>query len=227
MRYVTLAALAAGALLATSGSQAANPTTTTPLPTKAKTIHVTDKMWSCKSPQNGTVVYSHIEHANVDAVHLDKGCTGRLTLHIWTNARDAVKLHDGAHDLVVTGDVFCAGKIGIVHQDGVQAMGGTKVTFEGWKENCPSGNNGGFFFNTGTGGQGLPTDVVCDHCSIYYGNASWHISHSLRSGATNSIAYRGPGGAAPKTCWRIEKWAQSPVNSNNHCLPKPPASWVK
>jgi hypothetical protein len=138
-----------------------------------------------------------------------------------------VKLHGGAHDLVVTGDLFCAGKVGKVHQDGVQAMGGTKVTFENWKENCPSGNNGGLFFASGVNSNSLPTDVTCDHCSIYYGNASWHISRSLRSGATNSIAYRGPGGAAPKTCWRIEKVAQSPVNSHNTCLPKPPDSWVK
>lgn len=222
MRIRVITAALAISLVAAAASQAV---------TRPKGQHLVltlhNKTWSCKGPQQGSVINVREDGGDLDAVHLDSGCTGTVTLHIWTNQRDGVKLHGGAHDLVVTGDLYCGGKVGKVHQDGVQAMGGTRVTFENWKENCVSGNNGGLFFASGINSNSLPTDVTCDHCSIYYGNASWHISRSLRSGATNSTAYRGPGGAAPKGCWRIEKSAQSPVDKGNTCLPKPPDSWVK
>src|SRR5438128_1814647 len=64
-----------------------------------------------------------------DAVHLDSGCSGNMTLHVTTGSDDGIKVHEGAHDLTVNGSVTCNGRDGTVHQDGIQAMGGQRVTF--------------------------------------------------------------------------------------------------
>jgi hypothetical protein len=58
----------AAALVVTSALAPA-ATRTPKLPTTAKTITLTDKSWSCKSPQNGTTVNVH---RPADAAHLDQ-----------------------------------------------------------------------------------------------------------------------------------------------------------
>src|SRR5690242_8418478 len=75
------------------------------------TIRVWNQTWYCNSPQEGTVVEVRIlDHHPTDAVHLDDGCTGRLTVRVFTNGADGIKVHTGAHDLVVTGNVTCDGR---------------------------------------------------------------------------------------------------------------------
>src|SRR3954471_7728281 len=90
------------------------------------TLH--NEAWHCDAPQAATVVNVVIDNGeHIDAIDLDAGCTGSIVLNVLTNGGDGMKIHDGAHDLSVTGSVVCNGRSGTVHQDGIQAMGGRNV----------------------------------------------------------------------------------------------------
>jgi hypothetical protein len=181
-------------------------------------VTLKDKTWHCKGPQNHTQVNVRITNENIDAVHLDAGCTGSIRVRIFTMKRDGIKVHAGAHDLEVWGSIRCKGKNGIVHQDGVQAMGGDHVTLKWLGVRCPTGNNGGLFVNTGTGGKSTPTDILCEHCNLFEGNAAVHGGpHSRRSGVRDSTLWAGTGRASPANCVRVDKAAIEPVNSGNEC----------
>src|SRR4051794_40445786 len=167
-----------------------------------------------------TVTVTIDDSTHTDGVHLDKGCTGGpLVVHIRTNGADGVKVHTGAHDLLVRGDVRCAGKHGAVHQDGVQAMGGARVTFERFVVHCPTGNNGGFWVNAGRNKRSIPTDIVCDHCDLFERNAALHVGpNSIRSGARNSRLHHGTSRSSPPDCARINPGATDPVANGNTCV---------
>jgi hypothetical protein len=164
------------------------------------------------------------EHAdaNRDAIHIDDGCTGTLHIAIYTESRDGMKVHDGAHDLIIKGSVQCNGKQGIVHQDGAQVMGGTNITFQGLQVDCPTGNNGGIFWDPGLGLQSIPKNVVCDGCNLRNGNAAINLGKngSIGCGARNSTLHLGDGGAGPRDCRRIDTTANTDVvDVNNSCVP--------
>src|SRR3954447_9659942 len=92
------------------------------------TLRVWNHTWTCSSPQWGTQVEVRITNGMpIDAVHVDEGCSGRLNVRVWTNGADGIKLHTGARDLQITGNITCAGRYGERHQDGVQAMGGHNI----------------------------------------------------------------------------------------------------
>jgi hypothetical protein len=186
---------------------------------------VTNSTWHCKSAMDHQEVTVHIDapNAHMDAIHLDEGCTGSLIVHVTTNSADGIKVHNGAHDLNVKGDITCTDKFGIVHQDGVQAMGGERVTFGGkkagaFKVHCPTGNNGGLWVNEGSGENGVPTDIVCDHCDLFEKNAALHVANSIRSGARNSVLHHGTSPSSPADCRRINPVAIDPVDENNVCI---------
>ena len=149
-------------------------------------------------------------------------CTGRIgRLEIDTWVADGVKVHQPAHDLVIEGGYLrCHGREGEVHQDGIQAMGGNRVTFKNFDVDCTTASNGAMFINQGAGRNGRPTDIVCDGCILKKGptrNRVLRISDSLRSGARNStIVWCGTGpqcGDGPAVF--IIDAATDPVNENN------------
>jgi hypothetical protein len=220
--YATMGCVAGAEPVDSSDSETQGAEALAPSPPP---IHVTST-WHCKGPMNHQEVFVDIDApgAHEDAIHLDEGCTGSLIVHVTTNSADGMKVHDGAHDLRVKGDITCTAKYGEVHQDGVQAMGGSKVTLGGSKPgafrvDCPTGNNGGLFVNAGRGGNGTPSDIVCDHCDLREGNAALHVGpDSLRSGARNSVLHRGTGEAAPENCRRIDHAAVDPVDEGNTCV---------
>ena len=87
--------------------------TTSRRPSRRRTRSSTvDKKWICSGPQLGTVVNVSILTNPVDAVHLNAGCTGSIVVHIYTTQADGIKIHQGAHDLQITGDITCDGKSG-------------------------------------------------------------------------------------------------------------------
>src|SRR3954466_14525644 len=120
------------------GGKGVTPTVSTPPPTKtgkgrhdrprdrgghknlSGTYTAHNKTFKCrgKVAPNTTVNVVVDDGSHTDGVHLDDGCTGGpLIVHIRTNGADGVKVHRGAHDLIVKGGVRCAGKHGAVHQD--------------------------------------------------------------------------------------------------------------
>src|SRR4051794_17880294 len=94
-------------LLAPSGGGAAT--------VQVVTLH--NQMWTCSSAQTATVVNVVIDNGeHIDAIHLDAGCTGSIVLDVLTNGGDGMKVHDGAHDLSITGSIVCNGRHALVHQ---------------------------------------------------------------------------------------------------------------
>jgi hypothetical protein len=126
-----------------------------------------------------------------DAVSLDAGCTGRIgRIEIDTWREDGIKVQNSssnaAHDLVIGGGyVKCHDVSGGAHQDGVQAMGGARITFRNLSIDCLGNSN--FFVNRGGGGATTPTDIVCDGCFLGpRSSTTIRINVATRSGARNT-----------------------------------------
>jgi hypothetical protein len=70
--------------------------------------------------------------------------------------------------VIQSGTITCDTKIPKVHQDGIQAMSGKNVTFNGVTVNCPTGSNAGFFVSWGEQDGTLPPDgILFTHGFIY------------------------------------------------------------
>ena len=128
----------------------------------------------------------------MDAVKLDAGCTGRIgKLTVVTRNADGVKVAEGAHDLMVGGgSIRCLAKIPVVHQDGIQVMGGARILFRNLTVDCGRADdkvNSNLFINMAGDSRTPPTDVVCDGCTLKGGAAhTVLLQHSIRSGVTDS-----------------------------------------
>ena len=204
-------------------------TTKPPKPGKGGTVTgsivQTDQIWECKGPVNLDSVTITMTPAIIgnrrdeDAVHLKPGCTGRIgQINVTQWAGDAIKVAEGVHDLTIGGgSIQCLGKAPGLHQDGVQVMGGARVTFSNLTINCGRANdnliNSNLFIKRA--GQSIqpPTDIVCDHCT--FGGYTAHtvtVGASVRSGITNSTLCVGK---FPKLTLSIGSDAVSPLNSGN------------
>lgn len=200
-------------------------------------VSCVNKTWHCEAAQDHTQVNVRIDSADVkiDAIHLDAGCTGTIRIRVATNSGDGVKVHAGAHDLLVymgkpapagtkpglgsKVGIVCIGKHGAVHQDGVQAMGGTDVTFIAPNVDCPTGNNGGLFVDAGNGGNSVPTRILFVGGFSFEGNAAVHVGPaSSQSGARGVVLMTRKTAASPAGCIRVDKNADRPVNDHNTCL---------
>jgi hypothetical protein len=135
-----------------------------------------------------------------DAVNLNRGeCTGRVgRIEVDTWIGDGVKIGENTHDLVVeSGYVVCHDRVPGKHQDGVQALGGLRVTFRNLHVYCATANNASFFATAGAGGADLPTegdwptDVTCDNCQLDGGPHTLFLGKSIRSGIRNSLVHAG------------------------------------
>lgn len=154
-------------------------------------VVVVDHTWYCRSHVDLALVRIVMHDTKArDAVHLDRGCTGTIRrLEIRGNgaglgpAGDAVKVHDGAHDLRILGGVLeCGAKSHGKHQDAIQAMGGDSIVFEGIKSRYCS--NSFMFINSGSHRRGIPTGVQCRNCVASTRNYSIFVGRSLESGAS-------------------------------------------
>jgi hypothetical protein len=181
------------------------------------TVVLTDSAWTCSGPVNLDLVKVTIRTASTDAIFLRTNCSGRIgriEVETWTgdglkvNAPDPV-----AHDLVIEGGyIRCYGQT-LGHQDGIQAMGGQRITFRNLEINCNSNPNAQLFLAASNGGH--PTDIVCDGCTLGGGaGQSLFITTSTRSGARNSTICEGRFQAI-----RIDPPATSPVNQGNRVIP--------
>jgi hypothetical protein len=230
-------ALLVGALVALAGiwAESTAPPSVSPHAVDAYGWNVDqNKPWVCTTrygspddPYRVRVVDLRIP-ANAIPISLKDGCTGYLDITAVTSSTDMLKLQAGAHDLVVTGTLACAGRQPDSHQDGMQASGGEHVRLS-LVIACPSINDAGVFFNTGSANNARPTDVVCEQCTILpLRNAAANISASDASGVRDSQLYQGTGSSAPPNCVRQSSTSSSgqppavdPVNEGNDCLPVP------
>lgn len=130
-----------------------------------------------------------------NALTLTGGCTGTIDrVEITTGVADGIKCLNAtggqAHDLVIGGGyVRTIGHENGAHADGIQCMGGARITFNDILIDFSGATGGGGFYpsNGGAGAGGPPADIVCDGCHVIHGAASARVDASIRSGLRNSV----------------------------------------
>ena len=184
----------------------------------------TDQTWVCRGPVDLDLVSVTMTSAissrhGADAIHLEPGCTGRIRhLQVVTAAGDAVKAAEGVHDLAIDGgSVVCTAKLPTMHQDGIQVMGGERITFRALDINCGRAGesliNSNLFINQAGRSTHPPTDVVCADC--FLGGDAAHtanIQNSVRSGVVSSTLCTAK---YPKLTLTVGPLAVDPVDSGN------------
>ena len=187
-----------------------------PPPPPSGSVVLVDRTWTCTGPVNIPLVRVTMR-AGADAIHLREDCSGRIgRIEVDTWTLDGMKVNapaPAAHDLVIEGGyIRCHDSEPNAHQDGIQAMGGSRIRFVGLELNCNSGPNAQLFIAAANGGR--PTDIVCEGCFLGSGaGSSLFIATSTRSGARNTLIC--PGRFSPI---RIQG-ADEPVNTANTVLP--------
>jgi hypothetical protein len=190
-----------------------------PSPRPGQTVILDNQPWVCRGRVDLDLVRVTMRSNTQDAIALDQDCNGRVgrvEVETWTG--DGIKIQNRgtvAHDLVIeSGFVKCHDVAPGHHQDGVQAMGGARITFKGLRVDCLRNSN--FFLARGGSGASTPTEIVCDGC-VFGPNSgqTFFVTTSVRSGARNSTICHGR-----FTDVRIDGSAQSPVNVGNRLLPR-------
>lgn len=155
----------------------------------------------------------------VDAISFGADCNGTIDrIEVDTWMRDGVKVRAHprpSHDITVGGGyVRCHRRAGAdVHQDGIQVMGGSRITFRDLEIACSSGSNAQLFINGIR--DGLPTDVVCERCALGGGAATTLIvGKSVRSGIRDSLVCPGRFHSV-----RVTENAREPVDDGTRELP--------
>lgn len=157
--------------------------------------------WYCDSAVDLELVRVTIVSGRaVDAIRFDE-CTGRIgRVEIDTNGIDGLKVRNAgqvATDLVIEGGyVRCNGHPDLAHQDGIQVLGGTRVTFRnlviwcgGPDPDFGAGVNSSAMINRAGSGATTPTDVVIEHSVMGPGTANGVlVESSIRSGLRGSVA---------------------------------------
>jgi hypothetical protein len=162
-------------------------------------VVLVDQSFHCTGPVNlGLVKVTIHLGANLDAVHLDSGCTGTIgRIEVDQASGDGIKIGQGAHDITIGGGyVRCTDHEPLKHQDGLQALGGQRVSVQNFLFDCTTSNNAQMYFNEGNGGHEVPTDITCDGCDIRVDQTSpqlhtLRIYNSARCGARNSTIEAG------------------------------------
>jgi hypothetical protein len=190
-----------------------------------KAIVQTDHTWVCSSAVDLTSVTVTMTPSASgsgdarDAVHLQPGCTGTIgRIDVTTSVADGIKVAAGVHDLVVGGGkIRCLAKAPVLHQDGIQVLGGERITFKNMNVDCgrPDASlvNSNLFINMAGRATTPPTDVVCDSCT--FGGDAAHtvlVQTSVRSGVLDSTLCRAK---YPRLTLTIGSAAVDPVNTGN------------
>ncbi|HEV2592441.1 MAG TPA: hypothetical protein VGU02_11165 [Gaiellaceae bacterium] len=151
-------------------------------------VSLTDRPWVCQGPVNLASVTVVIRTAQTDAIHLAAGCTGTIgRVTVIQYHGDGIKVGPGAHDLSIGGgSIRCLAHDVGKHQDGIQAMGGQRITFNGLSDLCSSANNSAFFVNEGAAGHQVPDTIVCVACTLEGGGFPVRIGRSVNSGVRSS-----------------------------------------
>lgn len=189
-----------------------------PPPPPAGTVVRNGQGWTCSGPVDLALV--KVSNPPGDAITLASGCTGRIArIEVDTRTEDGVKIQNranAARDVTIGGGyVRCTGFSPGAHQDAVQAMGGSRITFTGVTFDCLGNSN--FFVNRAGSGASTPTDVVCVGCRFgAKSSTTVRVNVSVRSGARNS---QGCVGRNIRQAFYFTSLAQQPVDSGNVTLP--------
>ena len=210
--------------------------TAPPPSTGGTTLTYTNTYWRCTRPvrdyavnglplrvvMNYTVNY--VPPSGAATVQLAAGCVGDgttatdIVLDVRGDGRtygpgdDAIRITNerpGASNLQIEGRANCGRRVGSAHQDGVQVLGGTNVTFRNFEignydaglATC-QGAGGAFFYSLATTNTRVEGGkyIACNH-SLFAGTASGHVSGAMfRSGRTDGTDPVCSGYAASEPC---------------------------
>jgi hypothetical protein len=193
----------------------------TPPPPPPKTLSLVNRTWVCNGPVDLDSVTVTIDQSSSarDAVHLRDGCTGRIgQLVVNQSVGDGVKVAQGVHDLAIDGgSVRCFAKRPVMHQDGIQVMGGLRITLRNLTVDCGRAGeqliNSNLFIKQAGRSIDPPTDVICVDC-VFGGGAAHtvNIQTSVRSGVEGSTLCTA---RYPKLTLTVGAGAVDPVNTGN------------
>jgi hypothetical protein len=214
---VLVAAAAAGTLWALSGgSSGAGRDDALEQKRRGERILV-DRPFRCRGRVDLNLVRVTMRTANSDAIVLEENCTGRIgRVEVETWTADGIKVQNGgrvAHDLVIeSGYVRCHEVADGAHQDGIQVMGGSRLTFRELRIDCLG--NANLFLSKGGLGASTPTDVVCEDCVLGpHSSQTLFYADSVRSGARSTTICTGRFRAV-----RVEPDARAIVEEGNTVL---------
>jgi hypothetical protein len=195
IRVSVTASNSVGSATATSVATPVVTSVPTPPPPGGNSVILVDQQFVCNGPVNLAFVKVTMRFADRDAISLGPNCSGRIgRIEVDTWTQDGVKVQNNsstpAHDLVIDGGyVECHAITPGAHQDGLQAMGGARLTFRNLVIDCLGHSN--FFVARGGAGATTPTDVVCENCVLGpHGANAARIATSSRSGLRNTIGCR-------------------------------------
>lgn len=193
-------------------------------------VIVVNATWLCNTAVNLDLVRVTITDGDHDAMRFDN-CSGRVgRVEIDTNGLDGLKVRNiepVAHDLTIEGGyVRCTDRPEGAHQDGIQAIGGERVTFRNLVVWCGDpadpfgeGVNASALIARGGTEATTPTDIVIEHSVMGPGTANGvFIDTSVRSGIRNSVAC--PDETVAQGPIFIGPGAVDPIDVDNE---KPPA----
>lgn len=183
------------------------------------TVELEDEAWRCEGPVDMDLVKVTINRrpTPLDAVSLAQNCTGRIgRVEIDTWSGDGIKVQNAgrvAHDLVIeSGSIRCYAKTGAYHQEGIQVMGGYRITFRNLEVSCGRpGVNANLFIAQGGKKASLPTDVVFEDGHL--GPRAAHtilLADAVRSGVRRTVICPGR--------WfdyMIQRSAIAPIDASN------------
>jgi hypothetical protein len=176
-----------------------------------------DRPFRCRGRVDLDLVRVTMRTAISDAIVLEENCTGRIgRVEVDTWTADGIKVQNGgrvAHDLVIeSGYVRCHEIAAGAHQDGIQVMGGSRLTFRELRVDCLG--NANLFLSKGGLGASTPTDVVCEGCVLGPNSGqTLFFAESVRSGARGTRICTGRFRAV-----RIEPDARAVVEEGNTVL---------
>jgi hypothetical protein len=172
-----------------------------------------NKTWNCNGAIDLALVKVTMWTLDVDSVVFNTGCTGRIgrvEVDTWTG--DGVKVTNSnanaAHDIVIeSGYTACFNRLVGAHQDGVQVMGGARITFRNFVWRCGdmadtsgSGVANAVFIARAGAAVTTPTDIVVEHSVLMPGAShTFTVGVSLRSGVRNSVLCPDRTGSNPFT----------------------------
>jgi hypothetical protein len=186
-----LATMCFGAASATGSSVDDQPLTGTISRTFSLGQCAQGDCWTCNRAVDLDEVTINVDTTSdrVDAVKLAAGCTGKIKrLTVLTQSGDGVKVSSGSANVTVAGGtITCTDRTGAVHQDAIQAMGGTKITFRRVTIACATANHSAFFVNRGGIGDETPTQVKFVDGYLGSTGTTVDLGTSKQSGVKDSV----------------------------------------
>ena len=194
-----------------------------PAPLVRGRIELEDESWVCEGPVDVDLVKVTINPSSspVDAISLSQNCSGRIgRIEVDTWSGDGIKVQNAgtvARDVVIeSGYVRCYAQTSGYHQDGIQVMGGYRITFRNLEVSCGRrGVNANLFIARGGSDASTPTDIVFE--DGYLGPGAAHtilLADAVRSGARRTVICPGR--------WfdyMIQSSAVAPIDARNTSPP--------